>query len=77
MLPLVVIHGNNKNTAQHQCRTTTTNDLLSLMATKQQDWKLKLTKQDERALEIKIRMFYEALKWDMPVDKANTLERFF
>ena len=31
----------------------------------------------ERALEKKIRMFYEALKWDMPVDKANTLERFF
>jgi DNA polymerase elongation subunit (family B) len=30
-----------------------------------------------RALEKKIRMFYEALKWDMPVDKANTLERFF
>jgi len=31
----------------------------------------------ERALEKKIRMFYEALKWDMPVDKINTLERFF
>jgi len=31
----------------------------------------------ERALEKKIRMFYEALKWDMPVDKANTLDRFF
>ena len=30
-----------------------------------------------RALLKKIRMFYEALKWDMPVDKANTLERFF
>jgi len=30
-----------------------------------------------RALEKKIRMFYEALKWDMPVDKINTLERFF
>ena len=30
-----------------------------------------------RALEKKIRMFYEALQWDMPVDKANTLERFF
>ena len=29
------------------------------------------------ALEKKIRMFYEALQWDMPVDKANTLERFF
>ena len=31
----------------------------------------------ERALEKKIRMFYEALNWDMPVDKINTLERFF
>ena len=30
-----------------------------------------------RALEKKIRMFYEALSWDMPVDKKNTLERFF
>ena len=30
-----------------------------------------------RALLKKIRMFYEALKWDMPVDKINTLERFF
>ena len=29
------------------------------------------------ALEKKIRMFYEALQWDMPIDKANTLERFF
>jgi len=29
------------------------------------------------ALEKKIRMFYEALKWDMPVDEKNTLERFF
>ena len=29
------------------------------------------------ALEKKIRMFYEALSWDMPVDKINTLERFF
>jgi len=31
----------------------------------------------ERALLKKIRMFYEALNWDMPVDKINTLERFF
>ena len=31
----------------------------------------------ERALLKKIRMFYEALNWDMPVDKQNTLERFF
>ena len=30
-----------------------------------------------RALEKKIRMFYEALNWEMPVDKINTLERFF
>ena len=30
-----------------------------------------------RALLKKIRMFYEALNWDMPVDKINTLERFF
>ncbi len=29
------------------------------------------------ALDKKIRMFYEALRWDMPVDKKNTLERFF
>ena len=31
----------------------------------------------ERVLEKKIRMFYEALKWNMPVNKINTLERFF
>jgi DNA polymerase elongation subunit (family B) len=31
----------------------------------------------ERALLKKIRMFYEALNWDMPVDKINTLQRFF
>ena len=30
-----------------------------------------------RALNKKIQMFYEALSWDMPVDKANTIERFF
>ena len=30
-----------------------------------------------RALEKKIRMFYEALNWEMPIDKINTLERFF
>ena len=29
------------------------------------------------ALEKKIKMFYGALQWDMPVDKKNTLERFF
>ena len=31
----------------------------------------------ERALEKKIRMFYEALSWDLPTEKINTLERFF
>ena len=31
----------------------------------------------QRALLKKITMFYESLNWDMPVDKANTLERFF
>ena len=31
----------------------------------------------QRALLKKIRMFYESLNWDMPVDKINTLERFF
>ena len=31
----------------------------------------------DRALNKKIQMFYEALTWDMPVDKANTIERFF
>ena len=29
------------------------------------------------AMEKKIKMFYEALNWDLPVDKQNTLERFF
>jgi len=29
------------------------------------------------ALQKKIKMFYEALSWDMPVDKINTLDRFF
>ena len=31
----------------------------------------------KQALQKKIQMFYEALSWDMPVDKKNTLERFF
>ena len=26
---------------------------------------------------VKIKMFYGALSWDLPVDKQNTLERFF
>jgi len=30
----------------------------------------------ERALQKKIRIFYEALDWDMPIDKINTLARF-
>ena len=28
-------------------------------------------------LKKKIKMFYEALNWDLPLDKQNTLERFF
>jgi len=31
----------------------------------------------DRALSKKIQMFYDALTWDMPVDKANSIERFF
>ena len=31
----------------------------------------------DRALTKKIKMFYDALSWDMPVDKENTVERFF
>ena len=31
----------------------------------------------EGALQKKINMFYEAMSWDLPVDKINTLERFF
>jgi hypothetical protein len=31
----------------------------------------------EGALQKKIMMFYGALSWDLPVDKINTLERFF
>jgi len=31
----------------------------------------------EGALQKKINMFYGALSWDLPVDKKNTLERFF
>ena len=29
------------------------------------------------AMEKKIKMFYESLSWNLPIDKANTLERFF
>ena len=31
----------------------------------------------EGALQKKINMFYGAMSWDLPVDKKNTLERFF
>ena len=31
----------------------------------------------DRALQKKIKMFYESLKWSLPIDKKNTLERFF
>jgi len=31
----------------------------------------------DRALHKKIKMFYESLKWSLPIDKKNTLERFF
>ena len=29
------------------------------------------------AMEKKVKVFYEALKWELPIDKKNTLERFF
>ena len=29
------------------------------------------------AMEKKIKMFYESLDWELPVNKINTLERFF
>ena len=31
----------------------------------------------ERALQKKLKMFYDSLDWSEPVDSANTLERFF
>ena len=31
----------------------------------------------KRALEKKVRVFYDALKWEMPLDKELTLEKFF
>ena len=31
----------------------------------------------DRGLHKKIRMFYDALEWSLPIDKKNTLERFF
>ena len=30
----------------------------------------------EGALQKKIKMFYEALSWELPVDKKNTIARF-
>ena len=30
-----------------------------------------------RALNKKIQMFYDAMSWDMPVDRQNSIERFF
>ena len=31
----------------------------------------------DRGLHKKIRMFYDALEWPLPIDKKDTLERFF
>jgi len=31
----------------------------------------------EKSLKKKIQMFYDAMSWDMPVDKINTIEKFF
>jgi DNA polymerase elongation subunit (family B) len=31
----------------------------------------------DKALNKKIKMFYDAMSWDMPVDKKNTIEKFF
>ena len=31
----------------------------------------------DKALKKKIQMFYDAMSWDMPVDKKNTIEKFF
>ena len=31
----------------------------------------------DKALKKKIQMFYDAMSWDMPVDKKNSIERFF
>ena len=31
----------------------------------------------DKALSKKIKMFYDAMSWDMPVDKKNTIEKFF
>ena len=30
-----------------------------------------------KALKKKIQMFYDSMKWDMPVDKKTSIERFF
>ena len=31
----------------------------------------------DKALNKKIKMFYDAMSWDMPVEKKNTIEKFF
>ena len=31
----------------------------------------------DKALSKKIKMFYDAMSWDMPVEKKNTIEKFF
>ena len=31
----------------------------------------------DKALRKKIQMFYDSMKWDMPVDKKVSIERFF
>ena len=31
----------------------------------------------EKSLKKKIQMFYDAMSWDMPVEKKNTIEKFF
>ena len=31
----------------------------------------------DKALSKKIKMFYDAMTWDMPVEKKNTIEKFF
>ena len=31
----------------------------------------------QKALFKKIKVFYEAMNWELPVDKKNTLDRFF
>ena len=30
-----------------------------------------------KALKKKIELFYQSMKWDMPIDKKTSIERFF